>query len=129
MNGSNITGGLLITLVILVVIFLVLREFFCWYWKINERLALLKDIRDHLATQNASTGRVSAAQVAPSDARDTASLAETSERRDQAAREDAVRPKGQCPSCDAVIPLDVQKCPKCKALFGQGSAWKIKPLS
>ena len=129
MNGSNITGGLLITLVILVVIFLVLREFFCWYWKINERLALLKDIRDHLATQNASTGRVSAAQVAPSDARDTASLAETSERRDQAAHEDAVRPKGQCPSCEAVIPLDVQECPKCKALFGQGSAWKIKPLS
>jgi len=27
-----------------VVIWLLLREFNCWYWKINERLALLEEI-------------------------------------------------------------------------------------
>jgi hypothetical protein len=28
-----------------VVLFLVLREVWCWYWKINEALSLLKDIQ------------------------------------------------------------------------------------
>lgn len=32
----------------LIVAFLVLREFNCWYWKINEGLATLKEIRDLL---------------------------------------------------------------------------------
>ncbi len=27
-----------------VILFLALREFNCWYWKINERLALLEEI-------------------------------------------------------------------------------------
>ncbi|AEB08555.1 hypothetical protein [Desulfobacca acetoxidans] len=27
-----------------IVIFLMLREFNCWYWKINQRLALLEEI-------------------------------------------------------------------------------------
>jgi hypothetical protein len=27
-----------------VIIFLLLREFNCWYWKINERVALLDEI-------------------------------------------------------------------------------------
>ncbi len=30
------------------VIFLLLREFFCWYWKINKRNKLLKEIQDIL---------------------------------------------------------------------------------
>ena len=37
-------------------------------------------------------------------------------------------PKGQCPNCDAVIPLHSEFCPKCKAAFGIGSAWKIVPV-
>lgn len=47
--GGSVTSTLLITLVVLVVIFLVLREFFCWYWKINQSIALLTEIRDLLA--------------------------------------------------------------------------------
>jgi hypothetical protein len=30
------------------VLWLLLREFNCWYWKINERLALLEEILDRL---------------------------------------------------------------------------------
>lgn len=38
----------------------------------------------------------------------------------------AVGPVGVCPNCDARIPLTSTSCPKCKADFGVGSAWKIK---
>jgi len=41
---SLITG-----LCIAVVLFLVLRELWCWYWKINQGLDLLTEIRDDLA--------------------------------------------------------------------------------
>jgi predicted Zn-ribbon and HTH transcriptional regulator len=51
-------------------------------------------------------------------------LAELSE----AERAIALLPKGKCPSCDAVIPLVAEECPKCKALFTAGSSWKINPL-
>lgn len=37
-------------------------------------------------------------------------------------------PKGQCPNCDSIIPLAVESCPKCKASFGIGSAWKVTPV-
>ena len=47
--GSNIAGGLFILAVVLVIIFLVFREVFCWYWKINRNVALLTEIRDLLA--------------------------------------------------------------------------------
>ena len=38
-------------------------------------------------------------------------------------------PQGKCPNCGHRIPLDSIECPvpKCGALFGEGSAWKIKP--
>lgn len=44
----------LISLVIFVIIFLVCREIFCWYWKINQRVELLKEIKALLAQQTRS---------------------------------------------------------------------------
>lgn len=38
----QIIGGIAIGLIVLIVIFLLLREVACWYWKINERLQLQK---------------------------------------------------------------------------------------
>jgi hypothetical protein len=38
-----------------------------------------------------------------------------------------LKPKGTCPNCEAIIPLDSSRC-KCSAEFGPNSAWKIKPL-
>lgn len=49
MDSGNFISSLLITLAVLVVIFLVLREVVCWYWKINSSIALLTEIRDLLA--------------------------------------------------------------------------------
>ena len=34
---------------------------------------------------------------------------------------------GVCPSCGVALPLSALKCPKCKALFGAGSAWQVQP--
>lgn len=38
-------------------------------------------------------------------------------------------PKGECPNCDAVIPVSSVECPKCEANFGPGSAWKVRPAT
>lgn len=46
----------------------------------------------------------------------------------EAARAYAALPKGICPSCDAVIPLASETCPKCPAMFGSQAAWKPLPL-
>ena len=37
--------NILIIFLIFAVIFFILREVMCWYWKINERISLLEDIR------------------------------------------------------------------------------------
>lgn len=50
--GSNIAGGLLVFAVVAVIIFLVFREVFCWYWKINQNVALLTEIRNLLAAKS-----------------------------------------------------------------------------
>jgi uncharacterized membrane protein YhaH (DUF805 family) len=46
----------------------------------------------------------------------------------EANRLDALKPKGRCPNCSAVINLDSESCPHCKADFSSGSSWAIKPL-
>jgi len=51
-GGSDFTQNrlitFLITFLILAVIFLILREIMCWYWKINESISLLNEIRNLL---------------------------------------------------------------------------------
>src|SRR6056297_289607 len=47
-GGGDFIQNILITFLIIAVIFLILREVMCWYWKINESISLLKEIRDLL---------------------------------------------------------------------------------
>lgn len=47
MYGPDLPG-LIIFLIVTIVIFLICRELVCWYWKQNEQVALLKEIRDLL---------------------------------------------------------------------------------
>jgi hypothetical protein len=58
--GSNIAGGFFIFAVVFVIIFLVFREVFCWYWKINQNVALLTEIRDLLTAKGNSQAEVDA---------------------------------------------------------------------
>jgi hypothetical protein len=44
--------GWLIILGIIILIFLIIREILCWYWKINEGLDSLNDIKREIATTN-----------------------------------------------------------------------------
>ena len=39
---------LFIVLAVSIIIFLICREIICWYWKINERLDIQRDIRNSL---------------------------------------------------------------------------------
>lgn len=122
--GSNIVGGLLIFSVILIVIFLVCREIICWYWKINQNVALLTEIRDLLAAKGTSSTSPNVAN--PSPAAEIAKAASAA-KLDEEQRAYAMKPKGSCPNCKAIIPLDSESCPKCKAQFGPGAAWQIRP--
>ncbi len=45
-GGTLFLGALIVGFVI--VMFLVLREVVCWYWKINRGIELLTEIRDLL---------------------------------------------------------------------------------
>ena len=45
----------IIIIVSVLVLFLLSREIICWCWKINERVALLTEIRDLLLAKGKST--------------------------------------------------------------------------
>ncbi len=74
----QLLGMLLIVLLVLWVLFLLTREFWCWYFKINERLSAMEDMKGTLEgierkLGGASSGAVAgAAGVAPAS-RDTCS--------------------------------------------------------
>lgn len=48
MLSAQVLGVLLIFLLIVFVMFLIGREFICWYYKINERLSVLEKIQTNL---------------------------------------------------------------------------------
>lgn len=52
--------AMFISFVVAVVIFLILREFFCWYWKINERTDLLESINNKLSAINSKLSALNA---------------------------------------------------------------------
>jgi hypothetical protein len=48
----NTPQTIFLSIVISIVVFLLLREVFCWYFKINKRISLLQDIKDELVKSN-----------------------------------------------------------------------------
>ncbi len=73
MNTSALSiWHLLIVLVVVLGLFLIFREIVCWYWKVNQAIALLTEIRNHLA--NAAPAR-SMPQSIPQPPTEEASLA------------------------------------------------------
>lgn len=43
---------LIVILVVWLVVLLICREIVCWYWKMNETVKVLKEIRDLLKCKN-----------------------------------------------------------------------------
>lgn len=39
-----------------------------------------------------------------------------------------IGPMGECPNCNSHLPIDSRTCLGCKAVFGDGAAWKIAPI-
>ena len=62
--GSPNLVAILIGLAILLVVFLLVREVLCWYWKINKAISLLTEIRDLLARSGSAPLPSSIASVA-----------------------------------------------------------------
>ena len=52
MNNPQV---LFLSIAISIAVFLLLREVFCWYFKINKRISLLSDIKDELVQANKCT--------------------------------------------------------------------------
>jgi hypothetical protein len=54
MSGAviNVIVISVVVLAILFLIFLIMREFMCWYWKINQLVSLLTSIDNKLSTNN-----------------------------------------------------------------------------
>ncbi len=48
MNGGDSQLALFVLVVVSVAVFLLFREFWCWYWKINRRIELLESIDESL---------------------------------------------------------------------------------
>ena len=48
-------------------VFLLLRELFCWYFKINKRISVLVDIRTELIEANKYRNKDAAAEVLASE--------------------------------------------------------------
>ena len=121
-------GYLLVVLIVLAVIFLVLRELVCWYWKINQHIALLTEIRDLLSAKGISNASQTVTSLSSTGATDISAPGLTTSTSSTAPQKPDTGPRGICPNCDSQIALNSSECPKCKAQFGANSAWKIKPL-
>lgn len=52
---ENIIAAALVAMLVFVVIFLLFRVFWLWYWRINEIVSLLKSIDRRLAISNGET--------------------------------------------------------------------------
>ena len=65
-NDALIASVVFGSILILIFLFVIARELFCWYWKINERLAVLREIRDLLRERSPTAGSLtSSAASAP----------------------------------------------------------------
>lgn len=49
-NFADLAQGIVVWLVIVLIVMLILRELWCWYFKLNKIVSLLTDIRDSLKT-------------------------------------------------------------------------------
>lgn len=50
--NSDITIAIILIGIFVVIVFILIREINCWYWKINERILLLEDIKIELEKLN-----------------------------------------------------------------------------
>ena len=104
-----------IALLILGLIGLILRELICWYWKINEQLALLTEIRDLLKRQDSNVPDLNGPREVHRSLEPPMPKPATPPV-PKAAIESGPK-MGTCPNCSELIPRDSTHCPKCYSHF------------
>ena len=62
-TGSEVLGIVIAILVGFVVLFFILRELNCWYWKINEIVAIMKEMSGKLDGLSTAPGAAQAGIV------------------------------------------------------------------
>lgn len=67
MDSNQSLGILVAILVVLILIFLVIRMFWLWYWRINDSIRLLTEIRDGIRGLNQRYDAERAATTLPQD--------------------------------------------------------------
>jgi len=102
--SEEITKVGLIIFIVLAVVLLIGREFVCWYFKINERVGQLDDIK-RLLTAN-SPEKASQKQVV---ARQTG-ISEL----DRLSKSIDAKKTSSCPKCQLKYPGDTYECPDCQ---------------
>ena len=65
--ADNLIPTLLIVVVVLFLLFLLLREFNAWYWKINEIISILKRIEVQLSSKTLLTSSQTETASSPSN--------------------------------------------------------------
>lgn len=113
---GNLVATSLIVILVLLVVFLIFREFVCWYWKQNEIVGLLREIRDTQALGKSKH------------------QGESSEKRTESAVEPSffmgpgqipfVAPAGSdtgnfCHHCGEPVPVEAKSCTSCGKDLGQ----------
>jgi len=48
MYSGNSFFYVIVMIIVAIIVFIIAREFNCWYWKINKRLQLLEEINQNL---------------------------------------------------------------------------------
>lgn len=88
----NTNDLIIASILIFLLLFIILREFNCWYWKINERIKLQRDQNFLLEKIFMQLGGEISQQNQKSD-------------------------KIQCPNCGTISDKGTNKCPKCNLNF------------
>lgn len=101
---NNFLLTILISLGITLVLFLIFREYICWYWKVNETLCVLRDIRDLLKSNSNSNIEL------------TNALNYKKPYSEEKSKEVKSK-KVTCPACNSINDSEKLYCNKCDTLL------------
>ena len=116
---GDFIGSSLITLLVISVVFLILREVVCWYWKINETLSVLKEIRD-LLKGGSSAEKITSPSTSSANSGGTSNspVANVSEVTNLEVLEKIkTLENGNCHECGVKTNKKLKRCMECHADF------------